>query len=219
MKRTKVPAALALVASCLIGASAPGAVAQPRSTPPAPTISATVSPTKPVTLESSTVSGKVTPANATPTVFLQRKIGSTWYDRGSAPVDRTTGAYRIAMRPSQTGTYSLRVRSAGGGVLSRTISIQVWAGKRVFSGTGNFTSSRIAFTGGRYNVVAAYSAASCQYEGRLNGIPGDIRTNFTIGHIRGGTTSKIDESIPQGNYTFVMKTGPTCPWSATFYRY
>lgn len=209
-------AVLALLA--LIGAGGTPASALRRGTTTA-TISATASPTLLVVNSSSSVAGKVTPATATPTVYLQRKVDGVWLDRGSARVDRTTGAYRIAMRPSQTGAYSLRVRSAGGGVVSRTISVRVWASMRTLSGPGTLDTARIPFAGGTYRVVAAYTGA-CRYLAVLTGIPGDLATSRTLPSGSGPRTYKMDVAIARRDYTLEVEADSTtrCPWSITFYR-
>jgi hypothetical protein len=60
-------------------------------------------------------------------VVLQRKVDGKWSDRDGGLVDRTNGAYRVAIRPSQPGTYTLRVRTGGGSVWTRTVTLIVTA--------------------------------------------------------------------------------------------
>ena len=76
------------------------------------------------------VVGTITPAKATKTVVLQRTQGGKWVDwkqypdgfidKGlqliTAPVNQTTGAYRLTFYVDTAGPLHLRVRSAGGAV-------------------------------------------------------------------------------------------------------
>lgn len=73
------------------------------------------------------VRGVITPKGATRSVVLQRKVDGRWGDRGTGIVDATNGNYRVSFRPSQTGTYVLRVRSGGGSVWTRTVTLSVTA--------------------------------------------------------------------------------------------
>lgn len=93
-------------------------------TPP-PSISARSS-ARTITIGASvTLSGKVTPASATPRVVVQRVIDHRWVDRDSVAVNASTGAYSVVIKPSQTGTYKLRVRSAGGSVVSPIVYVTI----------------------------------------------------------------------------------------------
>ena len=65
-----------------------------------------------------TVSGSVIPATLTPSVVLQRKVDGKWLDRNTMTVNPATGAFSRQVTPSEPGTYTLRVRSAGGSVVS-----------------------------------------------------------------------------------------------------
>lgn len=95
------------------------------SVTPPPSISARSS-ARTITLGATvTLSGKVTPASATPRVVVQRVIDHRWVDRDSAAVNTSTGAYSVSIKPSQTGTYKLRVRSAGGSVLSSIVYVTI----------------------------------------------------------------------------------------------
>jgi len=73
------------------------------------------------------VRGVLTPKDATTRMVLQRKVDGRWGDRASGPVDRTNGAYRISFRPSQVGTYMLRVRTGGGSTWTRAVVVTVTA--------------------------------------------------------------------------------------------
>lgn len=219
MKRTKVLGALLAAMAALVSVGSPGVSARPRSAPPAPTISAAASPTLLVVNQSSTVSGKVTPATTTRTVILQRKIGGVWSDRSSASVNTSTGAYKIPMKPTGVGMYTLRVRSAGGTVVSRTIYIRVWRSKQVFSKTGSYSSPRTLFSG-MYNTVSSSPKSGCRYMATLVGIPGDLASNFIIPGGSGGVpATKYDMNIPRANYTVKVETTASCPWTIIFWRY
>lgn len=217
MRQTKALGAILAITTALLAVTGHGAVAQERVA--AKRIQANVSPTKLVVRQQSTVSGKIVPATMTPTVVLQRKVGSKWEDRASAKVDKATGAYSIGIQPSGTGIYSMRVRSAGGTVISNTISVQVFAGLRVISGDGDLRpSARIPFAG-RYSVVASLPSKTCDYRIELVGIPGDINTSFPLG--MSGITMKQDMNFPAMTYAFSADTSPNtgCPWSVSFYKY
>jgi len=93
-------------------------------TPP-PSISLSAS-ARTITLGATvTLSGKVTPPSATPRVVVQRVIDHKWVDRDSVSVNTSTGSYSVAIKPSQTGTYKLRVRSAGGSVVSPIMYVTI----------------------------------------------------------------------------------------------
>lgn len=76
------------------------------------------------------VQGKVSPATSLSRVVVQRAVDRKWADRQAGSVNRSTGAYRIAITPGETGTYKLRVRSNGGSVWSSTIYLTVKAAPR-----------------------------------------------------------------------------------------
>lgn len=109
--------------------SAGGTVASPRFTlavTPAPTISAAIS-TSSISIGSPvTVSGKVSPARATSQVVLQRLVGGRWLDRGAVGVNSSTGAYSILTHPSDYANYTMRVRSAGGTVVSKSVAVSTF---------------------------------------------------------------------------------------------
>lgn len=73
------------------------------------------------------VRGVLTPRTASTRVVLQRQVDGRWSDRDSGLVDRTNGAYRVAIRPNRPGTYTLRVRTGGGSVWTRTVTLVVTA--------------------------------------------------------------------------------------------
>lgn len=93
--------------------------------PVAVTISARLTATRVKVRTPVAVVGTLTPKTATPRLFLQRYLNGRWTDRGSVAVDRTTGNYRLPFAPSGTGSYSLRMRSAGGSVVSKTFFLIV----------------------------------------------------------------------------------------------
>ena len=69
--------------------------------------------------------GVVTEPTATPRVVVQRKIGTTWSDRQAGTVDPETGRFAIKIAPSQTGLYTLRVRTNGGSRWSQDLFLVV----------------------------------------------------------------------------------------------
>ncbi len=71
------------------------------------------------------VSGIVRAPGATPRVVVQRLVGGRWSDRAAGPVNPTSGRYRIAITPGEHGTYTLRVRSNGGSVVSPEVQLVV----------------------------------------------------------------------------------------------
>lgn len=97
-----------------------------RVTPP-PSISARLSATSVRVGTTLYVTGTVKPASMSSRVVVQRLVGGSWSDRVAASVNRSTGAYRAAITPGQTGTYVLRVRSNGGGVVSPRLTLSVTA--------------------------------------------------------------------------------------------
>jgi hypothetical protein len=100
--------------------------------PPKATITATPAAKYVAIAHDTYISGKVTPAGATPKVVLQRTVGGKWVDLverptsflndkpvlRSAAVNPTTGAYKITMYPGTYSVLHLRVRSNGGTVVS-----------------------------------------------------------------------------------------------------
>jgi len=68
--------------------------------------------------------GSVSPGNATQRVVVQRGVAGQWRDRGAGPV-ASDGTFKILVRPSQAGIYSLRVRSNDGAVTSQTVYLRV----------------------------------------------------------------------------------------------
>lgn len=70
------------------------------------------------------VTGEVNVPSDSINVVLQRNVGGVWTDRNTAAVN-ADGTFKITLKPSQTGTYTLRVRSIGGGVVSRTLTLNV----------------------------------------------------------------------------------------------
>lgn len=86
-------------------------------------------PRHPLAASTSYVEGTVSPAKATPRVYLQRTVGGKWVDWKACPavgcgadkpkvpvanVDQKTGKYRMAFPVPWCGTVlHLRVRSAG----------------------------------------------------------------------------------------------------------
>src|SRR5690606_30647958 len=54
-----------------------------------------------------------------------RLVSGRWIDRAVGPVNQTSGRYRIAITPSEHGTYTLRVRSNGGSVVSPQVQLVV----------------------------------------------------------------------------------------------
>lgn len=71
--------------------------------------------------------GKVDPAEATPRVVLQRRVGTRWLDREGVKVNSATGDFTLTIRPSTAGTYVMRIRSGQGTVVSRTLYVRVIA--------------------------------------------------------------------------------------------
>lgn len=72
------------------------------------------------------VDGYVVEPNATPRVVVQRQVPGGWSDRQAGTVD-AKGRFSIVIQPSQDGTYTLRVRSAGGSRWSAPFQVFVRA--------------------------------------------------------------------------------------------
>lgn len=115
--RLGVVAVLAAVAVVFVGAPANAA---------AGTITAAVSKGTVDPGQTLYVVGKVTPPTLTPVVVVQRLVAGKWLDRASGSVNKTTGAYKIAIKPSSGGLYSLRVRSNGRTIVSKTTYLRVY---------------------------------------------------------------------------------------------
>ncbi len=78
--------------------------------------------------QSVVVSGTVTPAGATPRVYVQRSLGGgRWSDRAAGRV-AANGTFSVSIKPSASGLYALRVRSGGGSVVSKTLFLKVKLG-------------------------------------------------------------------------------------------
>ena len=118
----RVRGALALLT---IGASL--ALVSPARAEPAVTITLSFEATSGVTYESTEAHGVVTPANATPKVILQRYVDGAWQDKNIANVASSNGTFNLWMFPHDRGTYRLRVRSAGGGVVSNEVLLSIKA--------------------------------------------------------------------------------------------
>lgn len=71
-----------------------------------------------------TIRGRVTPATLTKTVVVQRVVNGKWSDRASGPV-AGDGAFAVPITPNAVGTYTLRVRSAGGSIVSSRFTLVV----------------------------------------------------------------------------------------------
>ena len=70
------------------------------------------------TYETRHIKGTVTPATASPTVFLQWEVDGVWKDIDSAHVSSGNGRYDLSIYPHVRGDYHLRVRSQHGSVTS-----------------------------------------------------------------------------------------------------
>jgi peptidoglycan/xylan/chitin deacetylase (PgdA/CDA1 family) len=93
---------------------------------PVPTITAALSHAEVAISSPVVISGAVRPIGATPRVVAQRLIDGRWVDRDAAPVDPTTGRYRITIHPTQIADYRLRVRSDQGSVHSGTLALSTF---------------------------------------------------------------------------------------------
>lgn len=71
------------------------------------------------------VSGRVDPPGITSQVIVQRLVGSKWSDRASSGPLAADGTFKVQITPSEVGTYTLRVRSAGGNLISPTLKLTV----------------------------------------------------------------------------------------------
>jgi len=119
---TRVPAACLIVFAVVLTSTTSSAAARPRTT----AITAHLS-VNAVNLEQTTyVVGSVAPFSASPRVVLQRGVGGRWSDRQGGAVG-SDGAFKIKVQPSQAGTYTLRVRSIGGSVVSSPFHLRVHA--------------------------------------------------------------------------------------------
>jgi peptidoglycan/xylan/chitin deacetylase (PgdA/CDA1 family) len=109
--------------------SADGTLASGRFTlevVPPPTISASLAVPSLAIGSPVTISGTVHPATATRRVVAQRLVDGRWQDREGAAVAAGTGAFRIRIRPTSIADYTLRVRSAGGSVVSPVVSLRTF---------------------------------------------------------------------------------------------
>lgn len=107
-----------------------GAVLAVSACEPAMTITAHPSEGQPLTCDSWQVTGKVSPASATPKVVLQMTVKGKWVDAKapatfdaphtvrSANVSQSTGGYAINVQYVWSYTQHFRVRSNGGGAVS-----------------------------------------------------------------------------------------------------
>jgi peptidoglycan/xylan/chitin deacetylase (PgdA/CDA1 family) len=106
--------------------SSGGSFASPRFTlavTPVPTISVAVSHSAVAIGSPVTLAGTIRPANATPRVVSQRLVAGRWVDRDWASVDARTGAYGLVIHPGELTTYTMRVRSDQGSVLSGAVRV------------------------------------------------------------------------------------------------
>jgi len=71
------------------------------------------------------VQGRVDPANVTPHVVVQRAVSGAWSDRATSGPLRADGTFSVRITPHEVGTYTLRVRSAGGGIASARFTLKV----------------------------------------------------------------------------------------------
>jgi hypothetical protein len=72
-----------------------------------------------------TIRGRVIEPDALGSVVVQRLVPGGWSDRGTATVDRRTGAFAATIVPTEVATYGLRVRSPGGSVASAPMVLEV----------------------------------------------------------------------------------------------
>ena len=104
---------------------------------PKPTISATLSQSSIAVGQPLILSGYVKPRDVTPRVVSQRWVGGRWVDRGAATVNPSNGAYAITITPSELTSYTLRVRSDRGSVLSPVLHLGVFAYVNNMTDTGD----------------------------------------------------------------------------------
>ena len=201
-----------------IGTGPRSAASRPAT--PTASISASVSPTRTAIGRTATISGTVKPGSATPSVTIERYVNGKWEYRGRATVDRTTGAFRMTVSPSQRGNYAFRARSAGGGLVSKTIYLEVYAGMVSTSGQGAGNSKPIYLSGGTYLVVGTYrGAGNCYWFPWLEGIS-DEYASFDLPDSEGSGTKTYLYNVRSGSY-YVDPGGsndPSCTWAMTFYR-
>lgn len=117
------------------------------------------------------VVGKVTPPTLTPIVFVQRLVGGKWLDRASGSVNKTTGAYKIAIKPSSGGLYSLRVRSNGRTIVSKTTYLRVYSSSYL---------TDVAWVAGVGEVNEDYANINGKYYGKSVNMLTDDCPNRTI---------------------------------------
>jgi hypothetical protein len=70
------------------------------------------------TYEHTTISGTVSPAGATPKVFLQWQVAGVWKDIAQDAPSPASGRFELTIYPHDRGTYPIRVRSLHGSVTS-----------------------------------------------------------------------------------------------------
>lgn len=119
IRRRAIAAAVTLLAGVALAAPAPTAAAA------GTTISLELESPVGTTYDNTDLTGVVTPAGATRTVVIQVQVDGTWQDRDRLAASASTGAYRGSVYPHERGPMHLRVRSAGGTVVSEEVVLTV----------------------------------------------------------------------------------------------
>lgn len=210
------------VAACLTGAvgatPARGIVAggSPAKTI---TISAAASPTRTVVGSTVTITGKASFHLPNPTVDIERKVNGVWQFRTHAKVD-SNNAFRTTIKPSQRGSYALRVRYPFANLVSKTFYIEVFAGMGGASGHGGGNTRPIYFSGGTYFVIGSYyDTGDCYWWPTLQGITDEF-ASYDMPDSTGSSTKTYLYRVEPGSYYIDMlgSGDGACNWAITFYR-
>lgn len=118
-RRARTLTILAIVAASLV------LVAPTPASAAGTTITLDDVPASVFTYEHTTISGTVSPGDATPKVFLQWQVDGVWKDIAQDLPSPTTGRFRMTIYPHERGTYPIRVRSLHGSVTSAEQSLVV----------------------------------------------------------------------------------------------
>lgn len=181
------------------------------------------------------ISGTVTPAEATPRVVIQRRINGRWYDRLTAQVDPETGAYTASITPSGAGAYELRVRTAGGTVTTAPMTLLVWPPTVSASlSTATTTAGSTVYVTGTLRPAAAASQVTLQRSTaggwsdratasvdpatgafRISVTPSQVGTYLLRVRAKGASVNSAVLTLVVGRPTPVTPTAPPSPPSTT----
>lgn len=119
----RVRGAAVVVMAVVVGLMVPGTVAAARRAE-APSIVIVLSASSVRVRGTVNVRGQVTPPDATPSVVVQRQVGSAWRDVATGTVG-SDGRFSVPVSPTQLVDYVLRARSAGGTITSTAVILHV----------------------------------------------------------------------------------------------